>query len=130
MTQNRKRNTQQTGFTLLEAMIAGKAIIASATSGIPEAIESGHEGILVSPGDAGPLARALQSLLTDDARRAALGAAASQRARGEFTVQVMADRYEALYAGTPGLRGARKSTRVAGFAATEPLSERLTESLA
>jgi len=60
-------------MALLEAMIAGKAIVASATSGIPEAIESGREGLLVSPGDVAALARALQSLLTDEARRNALG---------------------------------------------------------
>jgi glycosyltransferase involved in cell wall biosynthesis len=40
-------------MALLEAMIAGKAIVASATSGIPEAIESGREGLLVTPGDVG-----------------------------------------------------------------------------
>ena len=36
-------------MALLEAMIAGKAIIASATSGIPEAIVDGREGLLFPP---------------------------------------------------------------------------------
>lgn len=84
-------------MALLEAMVAGKAIIASATAGIPEAIVDGREGFLVPPGDAAPLAERIRILLTDPQRRASLGAAASVRARREFTVRVMADRYEALY---------------------------------
>jgi glycosyltransferase involved in cell wall biosynthesis len=79
-------------------MTAGKAIIASATSGIPEAIVDGRDGLLVTPGDVGSLAQALGSLLTDPARRRALGARAASRALEEFTVEVMAERYETLYA--------------------------------
>jgi glycosyltransferase involved in cell wall biosynthesis len=84
-------------MALLEAMIAGKAIIASATAGIPEAIVDGRDGLLVAPGDTAKLAEALRLLLTEAARRAALSEAAAARARREFTVKVMADRYEALY---------------------------------
>jgi glycosyltransferase involved in cell wall biosynthesis len=118
-------------MALLEAMIAGKAIVASATSGIPEAIESGREGLLVTPGDVGALARALQSLLTDEARRGTLGDAAARRAGGEFTVQVMADRYEALYASSARFRSARATSEVADIATNGNVaSERLAESLA
>jgi glycosyltransferase involved in cell wall biosynthesis len=84
-------------MALLEAMNAGKAVVASATSGIPEAIDHGTDGLLVPPGDVGALADALASLLTDPNQRAALGEAAMQRAHRDFTIQVMADRYEALY---------------------------------
>jgi glycosyltransferase involved in cell wall biosynthesis len=87
-------------MALLEAMTAGKAIVASATSGIPEAIVDGRDGLLVTPGDIGSLSDALRSLLADPARRDKLGAAAAARARVEFTVQVMAERYETLYAGS------------------------------
>ncbi len=93
-------------MALLEAMIARKPIIASATAGIPEAIASGREGLLVHPGDVGSLAGALQGLLTDPPRRAALGEAAGRRAHSEFTVQVMADRYETLYTGAPPVQDA------------------------
>lgn len=87
-------------MALLEAMIAGKAIIASAAFGIPEAIVDGRDGLLVTPGDIGSLSEALRNLLTDPARRAVLGAAAAARGRQEFTVQVMAERYESLFAST------------------------------
>lgn len=85
-------------MAVLEAMVGGKAIIATTTAGIPEAIVDGREGLLISPGDVTSLADALRLLLNDPARRAALGKAAAARANREFTVAVMAGRYEGLYA--------------------------------
>ena len=85
-------------MAMLEAMVVGKAVVASATGGIPEAVTSGREGILVPPGEVSPLADALHVVLTDAARSTGMAEAALVRARAEFTVQVMADRYEALYA--------------------------------
>lgn len=84
-------------MALLEAMSSSKAIVASATAGIPEAITDGKDGILVPPGDVRALADALAEVLGSSSRRAELGAAAAVRANREFTVKVMADRYEALY---------------------------------
>ena len=84
-------------MALLEAMVAGKAIVASATAGIPEAITNGHEGILVPPGDLDALAAGIRTLLTDSCRRRELGAAALARAQKDFTVEVMTNRYEAMY---------------------------------
>jgi starch synthase (maltosyl-transferring) len=86
----------------LEAMVARKAIVASAIAGIPEAIVDGQEGLLVPPGEVAPLAEALRVVLADPARRGALGEAAAARANRDFTVAVMADRYEALYANAYG----------------------------
>jgi glycosyltransferase involved in cell wall biosynthesis len=85
-------------MAVLEAMVARKAIVATAIAGIPEAIVDGCEGLLVQPGDVATLADALRLLLADPARRAALGDAAATRANRDFTVAVMAKRYEALYA--------------------------------
>lgn len=85
-------------MAVLEAMVARKAIVASAIAGIPEAIVDGREGLLVPPGEVAPLADALRLVLTDPRRREALGDAAAARADTDFTVAVMADRYEALYA--------------------------------
>src|SRR6187397_487005 len=52
-------------MALLEAMVAGTAIIASATAGIPEAIADRREGLLVPPGDLDALTAALRTLLAD-----------------------------------------------------------------
>jgi glycosyltransferase involved in cell wall biosynthesis len=84
-------------MALLEAMVAGKAIVASRAGGIPEAVTDGADAILVPPGDVDALAGALHTLLTDPARRTALAEAAYARGHREFSVSVMADRYLELY---------------------------------
>jgi glycosyltransferase involved in cell wall biosynthesis len=85
-------------MAVLEAMVARKAIIASAIAGIPEAMVDGRDGLLVPAGDPAALADALEILLTKPHRRQELADAAAARAKKEFTAAVMADRYEALYA--------------------------------
>ncbi len=84
-------------LAVLEAMVAGKAIVASRTSGIPEAIVDGEHGLLVPPGEPGPLAAALRRVLEPGDLRHRLAAAAERRGRAEFTIEAMADRYEAVY---------------------------------
>jgi glycosyltransferase involved in cell wall biosynthesis len=86
-------------LALLEAMLAGKPIIASATSGIPEAIETERDGLLTPPGDAAALSAALARLLRDPEERRRLGAAALARGQREFTVGVVADAYLRLFRG-------------------------------
>jgi len=88
-------------LAVLESMFAGKPIVASAVSGIPEAVTSGEEGLLTAPGDTEALAAALRQLLEDSALRDRLGRAARARAEAEFTVARMADQYERLYADKP-----------------------------
>ncbi len=95
-------------MALLEAMLGGKAIVASAIAGIPEAIAGGHEGLLVPPADAPALADALLSLLRQPDLRSSMGQAAAERAQRDFTVTVMAGRYEALYAKAVGERYRRR----------------------
>lgn len=84
-------------LALLEAMLAGKPVVASRTSGIPEAVNDGVDGLLTTPGDVGALASALAALLADPVRRAALGAAARSRATAAFTLDAMADGYERVF---------------------------------
>ena len=64
---------------LLEAMAAGRAIVATRVGGTPELIVDGKTGLLVERSDPAALVRALRSLLLDPARRADLGGAARQR---------------------------------------------------
>jgi glycosyltransferase involved in cell wall biosynthesis len=86
-------------LAVLEAMFAGLPIVASRTSGIPEAISSDEVGLLSTPGDVPELASHIGRVLRDETLRARLGAAARERALAEFTVSVMADRYLASYRG-------------------------------
>jgi glycosyltransferase involved in cell wall biosynthesis len=85
------------GLALLEAMLAGLPVVASAVSSVPEIVVDGETGLLVPPDDAAALAAALSSLLADRERAAALGAAGLARARAEFSVERMARKTLAVY---------------------------------
>ncbi|MBP2647192.1 MAG: glycosyl transferase group 1 [Gemmatimonadetes bacterium] len=84
-------------MALLEAMFAGKAIVASRASGIPEAIDEGKEGLLADPGDEVQLATTLGRLLGDANLRNRLGTAARARAERDFSAAVMTEAYERAY---------------------------------
>lgn len=84
-------------LSLLEAMCFACPSVARAVGGIPEVMIAGETGLLVSTGDADALARAVESLIQDPARRTALGKAAQKRAREHFSAEVIVPRYEELY---------------------------------
>lgn len=87
------------GLVAAEAMALSKPVVASNHSGLAEVVVDGETGRLVTPGDPGALAAALDELLSDPARAAAMGAAGRRRQRARFTVErYVADfarRYEA-----------------------------------
>lgn len=82
---------------LLEAMFSGKPVIASAISGIPEAVVDERDGLLTPPGDERAVATALARFLSDASTRARFGAAALARATSTFGVDSMTDAYERAY---------------------------------
>ncbi len=71
-------------LVVLEAMAAGLPVVATAIDGVPEQVDAGC-GLLVAPEDAGALARAIDVLIDDGARRAAMGAAGARRVASQFT---------------------------------------------
>ena len=84
-------------IALIEAMLAGKAIVASGVGGIPELIEQGRHGILVPPGDPVALAQALERVLRDADLRIRLGKSASEKAAKGYTAEVMVRAYHQVY---------------------------------
>jgi glycosyltransferase involved in cell wall biosynthesis len=86
-------------LALLEAMIVGKAIVASRVGGIPEMLRDETSGLLAPVGDARGFGQALRRLIEDPGLRERLGTAARRHAEAEFHIRVMADRYERLYRG-------------------------------
>jgi glycosyltransferase involved in cell wall biosynthesis len=70
---------------VLQGMALGKAVVASDIGGSREQIEHGLSGILVAPGDSAALARAINDLLGDAAKRESLGSSAATRVRDRFT---------------------------------------------
>ena len=83
---------------MLEAMGAGCAVIASDLPGLNEAIEEGHSGALVPPGDVAALARTIEVVAEDAALRASLGAAARERAQ-TYSIDAVGAGYRALFHG-------------------------------
>ncbi|KAA1055520.1 glycosyltransferase [Azospirillum argentinense] len=69
---------------LMEAQSQGLACLSTRAAAVAELIEDGVTGTLVDPEDSVALAGALESLLRDPARRAALGAAGAARVRRDF----------------------------------------------
>lgn len=99
---------------VLETMASGRAVIATAVGGIPDMIEDGVSGLLVPPGDETALAAAIATLLSDPARRAALGQAARQRVAARFNLTAQVTRLTALI--EAGLGAPCASLRLPGAA--------------
>ena len=90
------------GRTIIEAMMAERAVVAANAGGPAEIVVNGQSGLLTPPGDVDALAAALSDLLTSDARRADMARAARRRAEAEYTLEHMARRMEATYAAALG----------------------------
>jgi glycosyltransferase involved in cell wall biosynthesis len=87
---------------LLEAMSAGKPVVAARTGGIPEVVVDGETGLLVTREDPDALRGALLRLAADPALRAKMGAAGRDRVEREFSVDRVVKSYEALYSELTG----------------------------
>lgn len=92
--------------TILEAMAAGRPVVATEVGGADELVVHRDTGLLVPPGSIDQLADAIGRLLEDDAARRRMGEAARHRAATDFCLAAMIERYEALYLGLvrPGHR--------------------------
>ena len=82
---------------LLEAMAAGLPAVATAVGAVPEMVVDGREALVVPPGDAGALARALAELAESPARRREMGALARRRVEGSYRIEETVARTERLY---------------------------------
>lgn len=81
----------------LEAMANRCAVVASAAGGIPDKVQQGVTGWLVPPGDAGALARAIASALSNRARLPAMGEAGRALVERKFSWPAVTARLLDLY---------------------------------
>lgn len=82
---------------LLEAMVAGVPIVATAVGGIPECLTSGENGLLVPKADPAALATAISQMLCNPVLGAALSGRAQMAVREQFSLQSQAPRIEAIF---------------------------------
>jgi glycosyltransferase involved in cell wall biosynthesis len=81
--------TEGLGTSLLDAMAAGKPIVATRAGGIPEVVVDGETGLLVPPRDHEAMADAIVQLLRDESLRRQMGDAGRARARALFSAERM-----------------------------------------
>jgi N-acetyl-alpha-D-glucosaminyl L-malate synthase BshA len=85
------------GLAALEAMACGVPAVCSRVGGLPEVIQDGVDGFLVSAGDVQTMSARALEILTDPAKRESMGRAARKRALANFCSNNIIPLYEALY---------------------------------
>ena len=92
------------GIVLLEAMAAGKPLVATNIEGYSGVITHGHEGLLVPPKDEESLAQALSTLIADSELRRQLGATGRsevEQFEWDLVSARIIDYYETLLSSSP-----------------------------
>ncbi|MFI5361380.1 MAG: glycosyltransferase family 4 protein [Elusimicrobiota bacterium] len=84
-------------LALLEAMAAGKAVVATKVGGAEATVEDGRDGLLVPPEDCGALEGAMDRLMSDRSLRERLGRAGRERVARDFTWDAHARACEEVY---------------------------------
>jgi glycosyltransferase involved in cell wall biosynthesis len=84
-------------MTVLEAMAAGRTVVATRVGAIPELVGDGESGRLFAPGDRAALTAVLLDLLSDPDTRARMGAAGYSRVSRDYSSLAMARQYVSLY---------------------------------
>lgn len=82
-------STEGLPLSILEAMAAGRPVVVTAVSGIPEAVTNGSEGFVVPAGDVSALANAIGRLVANPELRDEMGRRARARAQREFSAERM-----------------------------------------
>jgi glycosyltransferase involved in cell wall biosynthesis len=82
---------------VLEAMSAGKPVVATALAGIPLAVDHHVTGMLCAPGDSAALAQALNTLLADDSKRRDMGNQGRAKVVESLNWNAISARHRKLY---------------------------------
>lgn len=99
---------------VLEAMACGTPVVATAVTGMPEAVRDGETGLLLPPGDAPALARALRGLADGSVDPAPLAAGARELIEEEFDSRAQAAVLSAWQRERPDEQRERPDARPAG----------------
>ena len=94
--------------TVVEAMAAGRPVVATRVGGVQDAVVPGETGILVSAGNDEELAQALNTLLRDAPRREAMGRAGRDRARALYHAPAVMRLVHEVYNTVRAAHGARR----------------------
>jgi L-malate glycosyltransferase len=106
--------TEGLGTSLLDAMAAGKPIVATSAGGIPEVVTDGVNGFLVPPRDHHAMAAAIVRLLKDPALRQRMGDAGYSRVCDQFSAERMLKETAKVYDRVIEVARRRPGARLAG----------------
>lgn len=84
-------------MTILEAMAAGRPVIATAVGGVPELVKNGATGLLVPAQNARALSQAMVRLANSPSLRKTMGEQGQKRVLERFDINLIAKQYERLY---------------------------------
>jgi glycosyltransferase involved in cell wall biosynthesis len=82
---------------LMQALALGLPVVSTTVGSIPDVIQDGRNGFLVSPRDAEALAERIVKLLDDPALRSAMGICGRAVVERDYSLESMVDRLEAVY---------------------------------
>ncbi|MBW3635201.1 MAG: glycosyltransferase [Armatimonadetes bacterium] len=85
------------GQVIVEAMLAGKPVVATNGGGVPEIVQEGQTGLLVPMNDAQSMAEAIIWLIENPEKGRQLGQAGRARALEHFSIQKTAEKIEGIY---------------------------------
>ena len=86
-----------TPVVAIEALAAGRPVVATRVGGVPDVVADGEDGLLVEPGDVEALASALERLAGDAELRRRLGEAGPERVVPRYRVERLVSDVDALY---------------------------------
>lgn len=100
-----------TPVTLIEALAAGRPVVATRVGGVPDVVEDGETGFLVRPADTHAMAERLEILARDPELRARMGELGRERVLRRYSVARLLDDVDALYRELLGVASSATSSR-------------------
>jgi glycosyltransferase involved in cell wall biosynthesis len=114
--------SEGTPVSAIEALAAGRPVVATRVGGVPDVVRDGEEGLLAEPGAIEELSEGLASLARDPELRERMGAAGRERVTRRYRVDRLVDEMDLLYRSL--LEASSSSSRTSRPAARGGLNER------
>jgi glycosyltransferase involved in cell wall biosynthesis len=103
--------SEGTPVTIIEALAAGRPVVATDVGGVPDVVDEGETGFLVAAGDTHAMAERLELLARDPARRAQMGREGRKRVLSRYAVDRLVGDVDALYRELLGTASSATSRR-------------------